>query len=90
MILAHEPVASPDRPQICLIQFAAESRLRASPYLELHNLRCSYQAGILTLVGCVSRYYLWQIALSLVQKLDGVDMVDNQVVVLGGHGLRNM
>jgi osmotically-inducible protein OsmY len=64
----------------------AESQLQTSGYLELHNLRCSFREGILILMGCVSTYYLWQVALSIVQKLDGVGMVDNQVVVVNGHG----
>ena len=85
MILTNESVAAPDRSNACSIQFAAESRLRASPYLELHNLHCIYRAGILTVMGCVSRYYLWQVALSLVQQLEGVDMVDNQVAVVDGR-----
>ena len=72
-----------------VIESKAENRLRTSSYLELHNLRCWYCAGVLVLTGCLSRYYLWQVALSLVQGLDGVDAVDNQIVVLSGTEARN-
>jgi hypothetical protein len=89
MFQTTESSALADRPQAAAIQFAAENRLRASSYLELHSLRCWYRDGALVLTGCVSRYYLWQMALSLVQELDGVDAIDNQVVVVDAPPARN-
>jgi len=89
MIRTSQNTALSDRPHVSAIQFAAENRLRTSSYLELHNLRCLYRGGALILTGCVSRYYLWQVALSLVQELEGVESIDNQVVVVNLPGLRN-
>lgn len=89
--MLHSAQAAPwaDRPRAYAVQQTAESRLRSSTYLELHNLRCRCRDGVLVLTGCVSRYYLWQVAHSLVQRLDGVDAIDNQIVVVEGSPSRN-
>ncbi len=61
---------------------AAESRLLRSPYVELRRISCEFREGILTLRGCVSSYYLKQIAQNLVGQLAGVMEIDNRVNVL--------
>ena len=64
-----------------LITVAAESPLLKSSYLELRRVSCEFQAGILTLRGRVPRYYLKQIAQSLVTEVSGVTEIDNQLDV---------
>jgi len=89
MVRTSPSTALAERSHVPAIQFAAENRLRTSNYHELHNLRCRYRAGVLVLTGSVSRYYLWQVALSLVQELQGVGAIDNQVVVVHAPASRN-
>jgi len=64
-----------------VLMVAAEARLMNSPYLELHRVSCECHEGILTLHGCVSRYYLKQIAQHLVGRLNGLVKIDNQLTV---------
>jgi osmotically-inducible protein OsmY len=71
-----------------VLMVAAEARLMNSPYLELHRLSCECHAGTLTLHGCVSRYYLKQIAQNLVGRLSGLARIDNQLTVLALSGGR--
>ena len=65
-----------------VIAVAAEARLLESPFFELHHVSCECHGGVLTLRGRVSRYYLKQVAQSLVGRLSGVEEVDNQMRVL--------
>jgi hypothetical protein len=60
----------------------AESRLRCNPYLALKNVSCDYREGVLILRGCVTSYYLKQIAQAAVAPLDGVLRIENQIEVL--------
>jgi len=60
----------------------AEARLRHSAYLELRAINCEVSAGVLTLQGTVSSYYLRQVAQSLVLGLEGIDAIDNCLEVM--------
>lgn len=64
---------------------AVETRLRRSLYLELRRVVCTLRDGILTLEGCVSSYYLRQIAQSLIEGAAGVEAIDNQLQVMPGR-----
>lgn len=64
------------------IESAAEARLRESCYHEVRRVKCLFHEGVLTLRGCVSSYYLKQIAQSLVCPMEGVDHVNNHVQVV--------
>jgi hypothetical protein len=64
-----------------MIEAMARDRLGRSPYRELRRLECSWDDGQLILCGAVSSYYLKQLAQCLVQGLEGVEAIDNQVVV---------
>jgi osmotically-inducible protein OsmY len=64
-----------------LIEAEAEKRLQQSLYPEMRRVLCSFRHGILTLTGVVPTSYVRQIAQELVQGLDGVDIIDNQLVV---------
>ena len=60
---------------------AAEAQLRHSAYIGLRDVRCRYHRGRLTLQGRVSRYYLKQVAQSLVGRLTEVVDIDNRLDV---------
>ena len=64
-----------------LIEAEAEKRLQQSLYPELRSILCSSRRGILTLYGVVPTFHVRQIAQELVQGLEGVKIVDNQLVV---------
>jgi osmotically-inducible protein OsmY len=60
---------------------AVEFCLQRSAYLELRRVECRVQEGILTLAGNVSSHYLRQVAQASVQRLQGVQAIDNQLTV---------
>jgi hypothetical protein len=60
----------------------AEGRLRGNPYLALRDISCDCRGGVLVLRGCLPSYYLKQVAQEAVARLDGVQAVDNQIVVV--------
>jgi osmotically-inducible protein OsmY len=64
------------------IEAAAARRLRASSYLGLRQITCTFRDGVLTLAGQVSSYFLRQMARALVRDLDGVEAIDDRLVVV--------
>jgi osmotically-inducible protein OsmY len=64
-----------------LIEEEAERRLQQSLYPELRRILCNFRHGILTLYGVVSSFHVRQIAQELVQGLEGIEIIDNQLVV---------
>ena len=64
-----------------LIEEEAERRLQQSLYPELRRVLCNFRHGILTLYGVVSNFHVRQIAQELVQGLEGIEIIDNQLVV---------
>lgn len=70
----HEVEHSPTREM-------AEACLRHSAYLALKDLSCEFRGGILTLRGRLPSYYLKQVALAVVAKVDGVERINDQVEV---------
>src|SRR5260370_26501430 len=67
------------RPHILL---AAEARLRGNPYPALKNVLCGYDQGVLTLRGCLSSYYLKQLAQEAVAEVEGVARIENLIEVI--------
>jgi osmotically-inducible protein OsmY len=65
-----------------VVTVAAEAKLLDSQYAEIRKVSCRFREGTLTLRGCVSRYYLKQIAQNIVGQLAGIANVDNQVKVV--------
>jgi len=65
------------------IEAEADIRLQQSLYSELRRVLCNYRRGILTLYGVVSSFHVRQIAQELVQGLEGIEVIDNQLVVAG-------
>jgi hypothetical protein len=63
------------------IEADADMRLQQSLYPELRRVLCNYRHGILTLYGVVSSFHVRQIAQELVQGLEGIEVIDNQLVV---------
>ncbi len=63
------------------IEGTAESRLHESNYLELHQIRCTFRHGILTLCGMVSTFHARHVAQELIKDLEGIDIIDNQIEV---------
>jgi osmotically-inducible protein OsmY len=59
----------------------AERRLRESPYFFLKNIRCQFEAGVLTLRGRVPNRQLQKFAESIVFRIAGVEEVVNRVEV---------
>jgi hypothetical protein len=59
----------------------AENRLRRSGFPALQQITCEYCAGVLTLRGHLSRYYLKEVALNVVARPEGVQRIDNQIEV---------
>ena len=70
---------SKERP---VVQAEAQSRLRKSGYHELHLVSCDFHEGVLTLRGCVSSFYLKQVAQELIRRLDGAEEVNNRLEVV--------
>ena len=64
------------------IQALAEGRMRQSGYYELRDVSCDFHEGVLTLRGCVTSYYLKQLAQSLVFHLVGVEELNNRLEVI--------
>ena len=60
----------------------AESRLHESSYSELHSIRCTFHLGILRLHGVVPSFYVRQLAQDLIEDLKGIQIVDNQLVIV--------
>jgi hypothetical protein len=63
------------------IEKDADMRMQQSLYPELRRVLCNYRHGILTLYGVVSSFHVRQIAQELVEGLEGIVVIDNQLVV---------
>ncbi|MCA9119417.1 MAG: hypothetical protein H6822_05740 [Planctomycetaceae bacterium] len=55
--------------------------LRNSSYQQIRSLKCSYLDGVLTIEGQLPNFHLNQLALTAVQDIDGVERIENRVVV---------
>jgi osmotically-inducible protein OsmY len=65
----------------CDIVEQAQERLRAAPYIFLHDVRCEYRQGLLILRGQVASYYEKQLAQEAVAGSVGVAQVVNEIEV---------
>jgi osmotically-inducible protein OsmY len=65
-----------------IIVNAGLQRLRESPYSAVRRLSCEFTDGVLTLRGHVGSFFHKQVAQQSVTGLDGVDQINNQVVVM--------
>ncbi|MEQ8786914.1 MAG: BON domain-containing protein [Pirellulaceae bacterium] len=60
---------------------AVRSCLQTSPYLDLRQIDCHMEDGVLCMYGKVSSFYLKQIAQTVVGKIEGVRQVENCIEV---------
>jgi osmotically-inducible protein OsmY len=60
----------------------AEGCLRRNPYRALKHVSCECRGGVLVLRGRLPSYYLKQVAQEVVARLEGVQVVDNQIQVV--------
>jgi hypothetical protein len=60
---------------------AVEQQLQASPYWPIRQLVCHVDRDRITVRGCVSSYYLKQIAQSMAIKAVGTDRVTSEIEV---------
>jgi osmotically-inducible protein OsmY len=65
-------------------QAVAERGLRSSRYSALQHVSCDCRGGVLVLRGCLPTYYLKQVAQEVVAHLEGVEGVENQILVVPG------
>jgi osmotically-inducible protein OsmY len=79
---ANTATATPHSTPQLLIKDLAEGCLRRNPYRALKNVSCDYEAGVLTLRGCLPSYYLKQVAQQVVAHLEGVERIHNQIEVV--------
>ncbi len=63
------------------VEKLAQHELRESSYRSLHNVRCDYREGVLTLCGRLGSYHLKQVAQTMVARIEGVELVRNRVEV---------
>ena len=54
------------------------------------EISCNYNAGILTLRGCVPSFYLKQVLQSILKDVPGVERIDNRVDVVSAAGLSSV
>jgi osmotically-inducible protein OsmY len=60
---------------------AARICLRRQPRLALAHVWCEYRAGVLVLRGHVPTYFLKQLAQETVRRVDGVEVIENDIEV---------
>jgi osmotically-inducible protein OsmY len=65
----------------------ATARLGQSSHLFLRHVECHSEGRVLSLYGKVPSFYLKQAAQTLLQTIDGVDRVDNHLVVVNPCGV---
>jgi hypothetical protein len=57
-------------------------RFQCSPYPELHDIHCDFHEGVLTMRGCVSSFFLKQIAQTIVFSIESIDAIENCLTVV--------
>ncbi len=60
-------------------------RLGKSPYAALRQLSCDFQEGVAILRGTVPTYHTRQVAITLAQSVNGVQMIDDRIRVSPGR-----
>lgn len=62
---------------MCKVSESVRSELGGRPYPQLQRIGVEYHAGVLTLRGTVSSYYMKQIAQTAAQKAGGAVQINN-------------
>ena len=65
-----------------LIEAEAERRMTRSLIPDLGGVMCSFRRGIMTLNGVVSNSQDRNVAQELIERIEGIEIIDNQLVVV--------
>jgi len=57
------------------------TKLAATGYAALRNIRCEARDDVLILSGVVPSYYMKQVAQTVSGKVDGINQIDNRLEV---------
>lgn len=60
----------------------AHDRLRRSGYSILNRIHCEYHDGVLRLSGSLPSHYLKQVALAMIDGVEGIGEIVNEIEVL--------
>jgi hypothetical protein len=69
-------------PNDLLIEAEAERRMTRSLIPDLGSVMCHFRGGILTLNGVVSKTQDRDVAQELIEKIEGIEIIDNQLAVV--------
>ncbi len=69
------------------IVHTAEQKLDDSSHLFRRTVSCRFDKGVLRLEGKVPTFHLKQIAQSILQDIDGVQLVENRLMVVNPNGI---
>ena len=87
----HSSLASPVRATESLEARARHSIEQDSGYaFRFRFIQFSSRQGVLTVRGCLPSFYLKQVLLSHLQRLDGLHQIDDQVDVVSSNGLSSV
>lgn len=64
-------------------------RLKESTFVAIRRLHCEFRGRVLVLRGAVPTFYTRQIALALVQRVSGVQELDDRITVDGIESREN-
>ena len=67
--------------QVQTVERLVEGALGQTGYHTLRSVACEFDCGTLVLRGRVSSYYMKQVATAAVSKVEGIVVIDNQLVV---------
>jgi osmotically-inducible protein OsmY len=79
-VTAAAPSCAGTREPVPVKCFATDA-LRASAYADMRRVRCHLSSGVARLEGQLPSFYLKQAAQEIVRKLEGVERVDNRIIV---------
>jgi hypothetical protein len=65
----------------------AVNRLSSNSYRLRSSVTCEYERGVLTINGELPSFYLKQMVQSLLRNLDGVERLENRIVVVNPTGM---
>ena len=67
-----------------------EQSMAASSYRLLRQIHCCDHEGVVTLTGCVPKYFLKQMAQTIARSVEGVEEVVNRIVVGAAPSARTL
>ena len=73
--------ATPQQPRLDSVVAEVKRQLLASHFSVLRQIGCDYYEGVLVLRGHVPTFYHRQVAVELAKKVNGVEQVDDRIVV---------